>query len=346
MSKLGLIQCGVGGMGAAWINDASTKSPDFDLVALVDVVPANLEKAGEQTGVPAERRFASLEEAIAAAKSGAFKADAVLTVTPPVVHVQHARLAFENDLHLITEKPIGDTFESAQEMVRLAREAGKQLVVSQNYRYKPSALKWRELIESAPVGEFGHGHLDFYIPGDFTGSFREHMEFPLLVDMAIHHMDLIRASTGRDIERVAVQSFKPSWSWYSHEPGLKMLMELEGNMPFSYSGDWTARGRATSWNGNWRLQCAEGSLHWEDDKIIVARSERWSKNPSEEEIEIPSYEFAGLAGTLHAFAGAIQTGTPAATSGEDNLRSFAAVMASVRSAQENRPVEISEILNG
>lgn len=345
MSKLGLIQCGVGGMGGAWTNSASTQSPDFDLVAIVDVVPANLEAAAEKTGLGPDRHFASLEDALAAAKSGAFQADAVLTVTPPAVHINHARLAFENGLHFITEKPIGATLDDAKEMVKLAREAGKQMVVSQNYRYKANAVKWRETIVAQPVGEMGHGRLEFYIPGDFTGSFRETMEYPLIVDMAVHHFDLIRASTGKNILRVENQSFRPAWSWYAHEPGANVLMELEGGMPFAYSGDWSARGRGTSWNGNWRLQCAEGSLHWDNDKIFVARSERWGRDYSEEEVEVTPVQHEDLGGTLHSLAEAIRTGVPAPTSGEDNLRTFAAVMSAVKSAQEKRPVEVAELLD-
>jgi len=331
-------------MGGGWVADAAKNSPDFELAAIVDIVPANLAAASEKCGLGADRQFASLEDALAAAKSGGFQTDAVLTVTPPAVHVKHARLAFENGLHLITEKPIGATLDDAKEMVRLAAQAGKQLVVSQNYRYSRSAVKWRETVDARPVGTMGHGHLDFYIPGDFTGSFRETMEFPLLVDMAVHHFDLIRAVTRQNIARVTTQSFSPEWNWYQHDAGAKILMELDGGLPFSYSGDWSARGRATSWNGTWRLQCAEGSLHWDGDDIAVARSERWNKDPCEEKIEVTPVEYEGLSGTLREFGRAIQTGVPAPISGADNLYTFAAVMAAVKSAQEKRPVDVEEML--
>src|SRR5687768_18477205 len=133
-------------------------------------------------------------------------------------------------------------------MVRLAVEAGRQLVVAQNYRYSAAMAALRRVVADAPLGPVGHGHLDFYIGADFTGTFRETMEFPLLVDMAIHHLDLIRCITGRNVVCVTAQTFRPAWSWYRHDPGLKMLLELDGGIPFSYSGDWSARGRNTSWN--------------------------------------------------------------------------------------------------
>src|SRR5258708_110104 len=97
MSKLRLIQAGVGGMGKAWRTNATGpgKSDDFELVAIVDVSDAALAEAGDETNVPRDRRFTSLESAL-----DAVEADAVLTVTPPPVHVEHAELAFSRGLHL------------------------------------------------------------------------------------------------------------------------------------------------------------------------------------------------------------------------------------------------------
>jgi predicted dehydrogenase len=326
-------------MGRAWRDSATSQSPDFEVVAVVDINEAPLREGGEQLRVPPERRFTSLADTIAKVE-----ADAVLTVTPPPVHVEHAKLAFAAGLHLLTEKPIADTLENAKLMARLARDAGRQLVVAQNYRYSAAMAHLRRVVAEQVVGPLGHGHLDFYIAADFTGTFREHMEFPLLVDMAIHHLDLIRAITGQNIARVTAQSFRPAWSWYAHEPGLKMLLELDDGTPWSYSGDWSARGRQTAWNGTWRIQCAQGSIHVEKDAITVARCERWGKEFREEPVEIPPAPLNGQAALLSDFARAIRTGEPAATNGADNLWSFAAVMAGVESARSGRPLEVAELI--
>src|SRR5256885_1436199 len=101
MTKLRLVQCGVGGMGRTWWNEASGKSPDFELVGIVDISDAALGEAGEALSIDPSRRFKSLESALEKTN-----ADAVLTVTPPAVHVEHARIAFSRGLHLLTEKPI------------------------------------------------------------------------------------------------------------------------------------------------------------------------------------------------------------------------------------------------
>lgn len=338
MTKLKLIQCGVGGFGQGWLKDHTITSPDFDLVAIVDVSEANLAAARETVNVPQDHCFSSLEAALENVE-----ADAVLSVTPPVVHAQHARLAFANGLHFMCEKPFADSIPHALEMLELAKKSGRQLAVSQQYRFRPPIQKLKALLEENAVGEFGHGHLDFYIPGDFTGTFRETMEYPLLLDMAIHHFDLIRCITGRNIEKIFAWSFKPGWSWFEHDPGLKMILELEGGIPFSYSGDWSARGRSTSWNGDWRLQCGEGALFLQNDEITVGRGERWSRDENQEQVLAPGLKREGQTATLHLFAEAIRSGAPNEISGENNLGSFAAVEAAIRSAQENRTVSVAEV---
>jgi predicted dehydrogenase len=162
--------------------------------------------------------------------------------------------------------------------------------------------------------------------------------------MAIHHMDLIRFVTGRNIHKVTAMSFRPAWSWYEHDPGLKMLLELDGGIAFSYSGDWSALGRQTGWNGNWRLQCSDGSIHCDSDQLSVARCERWSRNPSSEAVAAEAVPWNGQSKLLADFAQAIRTGAPAQTSGQDNLWSFAAVIAGVHSAERHGTVDVRELL--
>ena len=339
MEKLRLIQCGVGGFGQGWLTEITSKSPAFEVVAIVDISKENLVKAGTEVGIPAERQFLTLEAALEA-----MTADAVLSVTPPPVHVQHARLAFGRGLHFMTEKPFADTIEHAHEMLQLARKSKRQLLVSQNYRYRPAISRAKQLLAEKAVGTLVHGHIDFYIPADFTGTYREKMEFPLLVDMAIHHLDLIRYVTGRNIVKVTTLSFNPEWSWYAHDAGLKMLLELEDGTVFSYSGDWSGKGRPTSWTGGWRLQCADGSIHLENDEIEVARCERWAINPTAAKIELPPLQYSERAATLHIFSESIRSGQPGELDGSDNIWSFGAVMAGLESARTGQPIDVRKTI--
>jgi predicted dehydrogenase len=340
--RLRLIQCGVGGFGESWLRDVVLHSPDFQLVAIVDPNPVPRDAARALARLVPEHCFASLDDALRRAPT-----DAVLSVTPPAAHLEHARSAFAAGLHLMVEKPIADAMPAAVEMVRLAEQSGRQLVVSQNYRYSAPAMHLRRRVSEGKLGRIGHGHVDFYIPADFTGTFRQEMRHVLLVDMAIHHIDLIRHITGLNILEVTAASFRPGWSWYDHESALKMLLRLEQGVWFTYSGDWSATGRRTGWSGEWRIQTHVGSIHWNADGVEAALSGRGFEPEIEtHRLQCPPTERSDRAATLASFAAAIRSGVPAPTSGRDNLQSFAAVMAAMLSAEEKRTVSISELLGG
>jgi predicted dehydrogenase len=162
--------------------------------------------------------------------------------------------------------------------------------------------------------------------------------------MSIHHMDLIRCITGKNIRKVTALSFRTEWNWYKHDPGLKMLLQLDDGIVFSYSGDWTAKGKPTTWNGTWHLQCADGAIRMEDDRIQINRCERWMQNPSIWPQSAPGIPLEAQAKLLNDFAQAIRSGQPAETNGEDNLWSFGAVMAGVISAKEGRTVDVGELI--
>jgi hypothetical protein len=55
MQKLRLIQCGAGGMGRTWWNGPVRDSPDFQLVAMVDIASAPLREAAGALGLAEDR---------------------------------------------------------------------------------------------------------------------------------------------------------------------------------------------------------------------------------------------------------------------------------------------------
>ncbi|WP_269523275.1 Gfo/Idh/MocA family protein [Coraliomargarita parva] len=336
--KLKLIQCGVGGFGRSWL-DVCSASEDFELAALVDINQAALSEAGQSIGLGSVCLFDQLSSAL-----DAVEAEAILTITPPEVHIEHAREAFARGLHVMTEKPVAESLDEARTMIQLAQEAKRQLMVSQQYRFNAPILQMKEALGGGEIGTLTHGHIDFYVPGDFRGSFRESMPYPLLHDMAIHHVDLIRALTQQDIRQVTARAFRTPSDWFQNEAGLKMLLELENGLLISYSGDWSALGRFTGWNGNWRLQGTQASLHLDNDVVSIDHCEAWMKHPSHKECPPPASGPVEREATLQNFARSIRSGIPAETSGEDNIKSLAVIMAAIKSNEELRPVTVSELL--
>lgn len=339
--KLRLIQAGVGGHGGSWINNTSSQSDDFELVAIVDPNAETLQAAGDKNNVPAEARFATLAEAVKSVK-----ADALLSATPPQFHPSDAQLAFEHGLHLLVEKPMAEDLASAKTMVQQADDAGLHLMVSQNRRWDAEPQALAAIVEEEPLGKVDQTVVQFFMPGDFRGSFRQTMKHVLLVDMVVHHIDMIRFVLNRDIERVYAEDWNTraskADSLYEDGAALSMILTLTGGAKVMYTGDWSAKGKVTSWQGDWRLQCEQGSVIFEGEAgdLQLSRSEMWGQNVQHERREIRQPAMPSQAASLAAFAKSIRTGKPAMTSGRDNLKTLAAVFAAVESCETGKAVDV------
>ncbi|MEM1010780.1 MAG: Gfo/Idh/MocA family oxidoreductase [Planctomycetota bacterium] len=337
-AKLRLIQCGVGGHGGGWFVNSVLPSNDFELAAIVDPNAEAIAKASETAGREL-RAFVDLSEAI-----DAVEADAVLSVTPPKVHPAHAKLAAEAKLHLLVEKPLAEDVEVARKMVDDAAKAGTMLMVGQNRRWDSEPRGIKAALDSGRVGHVDHVHIDFFRAADFRGSFRHSMPHVLLVDMAVHHIDLLRYFMGREVVRVFADEFNPKRSVdnaiYQHGAAIRMVMTLDDGSRVSYAGDWSAVGRPSSWHGDWTFQGDKGRLTFSDDRgLEVATSDGWAREVEVESLPIPELP-QSQGQLLAAFAESVRTGEPGLTSGDDNLRTVAAVLAAVESCETGKPVDV------
>ncbi len=78
--------------------------------------------------------------------------DVVLILTPPNTHLDLVRRAAEAGKHILIEKPIEITTERSLELVRICRAAGVTLGVVLQHRFRPPAVKLREVLAAGDLG--------------------------------------------------------------------------------------------------------------------------------------------------------------------------------------------------
>src|SRR5215213_9784988 len=124
-----VIQVGLGGMGNAWLR-AVQNSSEVEYAGFVEINEAIGRAQAEAYHFDSSLIFPSLEAAL-----GAISADGVINVTPPQFHMPVSLTALEAGIPVLSEKPLADTMESAQAIVRKANETGVLHMVAQNRRY-------------------------------------------------------------------------------------------------------------------------------------------------------------------------------------------------------------------
>jgi predicted dehydrogenase len=283
-------------------------------------------------------------------------ADAVVVTTPPASHHELITSALERGLHVLSEKPLATTIAEGQSIVRAAERAGRIVMVSQNYRFRAPAHTVQGVVADGRLGRLLHVAVAHrrdtreMLP---AGDFRHRMQHPFLLDMMIHHADLLRAISGQDAAQVLCRSWPVPDSPFEHHPAVAALLTLSGGTVVSYAGDWATRGPETSWSGDWDLLGERGRLTWrrgrapagtDDDVRTAVLSLQLGDEPARP-VEVLQPAALDRHGTLRAFRSAVEDGGPVVSSAADNIRSLAIVLAAVESVETGRQIDVEALLS-
>jgi predicted dehydrogenase len=313
-------------------------------VAIVEAHEPALENARKTLKLRADQCFTTLEDALANGP----EADAVLITAPMEAHIPLAVTAMRAGKHVLCEKPMAGSVEEAVEGVRVAKETGMVFQISQNYRFYPAPRKAAQMIREQALGELAMVAVDFRQWGNDPESVRHrhyHFVHPLLFDMSIHHMDLMRMVIDSDPVKVFVQQHDPAWSRFNDEASATMIVTFANGVVVSYRGSWVSSDEPTFWAGDWRMEGAQGLVRWtsrqggphgtKGDRVTVRTRDGKAKDIALDEMPV----WGRSAGVL-AFIEAIETGVEPENSGRRNLGSVALMEAAARSMASGEVVEI------
>ncbi|UUZ87145.1 Gfo/Idh/MocA family oxidoreductase [Paenibacillus sp. P26] len=272
-------------------------------------------------------------------------ANLVFDVTIPDSHAAVTTAALELGCDVFGEKPMSTSMAEAHRLVELAGKRGRTYAVMQNRRYLPQIRAFRDLVVSGAIGQVGFVNADFFL-GPHFGGFRDAMESPPLLDMAIHTFDQARLITGKDPVSVYCHEFNPPGSWYAGNASAVCIFEYEDGGVFCYRGSWCSEGSPTSWEADWRISGSKGTARWDGTTAPYAEVTEPSAEPSfmsrfrriEAEVNWPGQ--SGHAGRLDEMFAALREGRKPETDCTDNIKSMAMVYGALESAASGRKVRL------
>ena len=337
----------MGGWGRSWAEEL-LKYPDLShTVGYVDVEPEMLRLLRRDVGIQEGMCFGTLQEAIAATD-----AEAVLVTTALPGHAPVAIEALEAGKHVLVEKPMAPTVADARRMIDAAAAADRTLMVSQNYRFYPAAQTAARLVREGVLGRVGAVSLQFRKYGntaDPATNAHYRIAQPLLLDMSIHHFDLMRFVLGAEPVSVASVASNPPWSRFVDPPSAVTTVRFPEGVTVAYEGSWVSSGAPTTWAGDWRIECELGSIEWtgrddlttDSDRVVIRRL---GKRP--QTVKLPRMDRFDRAGSLQEFQSAIREDRSPVTSGDANLGTLALTLAAIEASITGRTQDVAELLDG
>jgi predicted dehydrogenase len=336
MGTLSVLVLGLGFFGRNWLKELSACS-ECEVAGIVAKHPDLLATVGDEFTIPPAKRFATLQEGLD--RSGA---RAAIVALPEMLHKEAITMALGRGLHVLTEKPLAMDMAEAADIVRAARRApGVVLMVDQNYRWRPHTQALQRAVRQGKIGRVVSAGIEFRqaITRTTTDAWREQMAHPYLHDMIVHHLDLLRATTGQECVELIAWGVRPPWSWYRGLPGVDVLLAFDGGMQASYAGTMVAQGYTTPQDGIITLIGEGGTLRLEADLQVRLYRDK--------EVEIISPEpmpHADIGYALREFLAAIQGKRQPETHVEDNVRSLAMVAAAIISVETRQPVKVAPLV--
>jgi len=336
---------GCGGISRTWLR-AAGEIDGLHITSLVDIVREAAEQRAEEFGFS----DALIETDLARALER-LDPDVVFNCTVPSAHREVTLAALAHGCHVLSEKPLADSMESAREMVAAAQAADRLFAVIQNRRYQASIRRLSRFLREEGIGPVTTLDSDFYIGAHF-GGFRDHMQHVLLLDMAIHTFDAARLIAGADPVAVYCKEWNPTGSWYDHDASAVAVFEMSDGIVYTYRGSWCAEGLNTTWECDWRTIGTRGSATWDGADAFQAQvvAQAGGFRSEWEDVAVPpigpddhgpQFAVGGHAGLIADFVDCVRTGRIPETVASDNIKSLAMVFGAIDSAAQGREIQIA-----
>lgn len=313
-----VLHIGMGEWGIWWFHALCDRS-DIEIVGIVD-----LDESKRVEGYPFYTDAALAMQEL--------KPDFILNATPPAIHHQINRWAVAQNIPILCEKPIAESYEDALELVEFAKQ-GHKIVIAENYRYLATNQYVKAVLDRGLIGKISSINIRFAKKHQME-NYHAQLEHPLLVDVTMHHFDLLRYFTGIEVEKIYADFFIPGWSWYEGYSNVSATITMADGVRVNYLGSLDSN-HDTSWNGDWEFVGELGTLSYHKDWLYVLNDNEFEKPW---QLDEDANDDKNL--MLDDFLTYLRGGLVPATHIFDNIKTFRVVHAAIQSFNSRKEVII------
>lgn len=271
--------------------------------------------------------------------------DAVLVCSNGDTHSEISIAAAKAGKHIFCEKPVDVSIDRIIETMKTVKECGVKLMVAFNRRFDPNFNKIKRLVLDGDLGDLKMIRITSRDPEMPTGEYAKKCG-GLFIDTTVHDFDMAAFLAGSRIKELyanvvpihsdkgdAPGDYEPAITTLKFENGVLGVIDNSRNSAYGYDqrievfGTKGAAEAENEYETNVRFSDGSG-IH--SEKPYYFFLERYKQAYREE---------------IRQFIDAVVNNTDTPTTVEDGLFSLAAAMAANKSAKENRPVTLDEILH-
>lgn len=322
--RFGFIGCG--GV-QIWHARRMAELAEAEIVAAADPDAESRRRFVERTGLQ-PRMFADHREMLSEAD-----VDAVLVGTPHSLHLPHAVDALRSGKHVLCEKPMVNTTQEAEELIREVEQSGKVFMISYQRHAEPKFLWMKQQVASGHLGELT------YISALLTqgwkwgtaGTWRQDPALSgggQIHDSGSHIVDVLLWLAGPVAEVHAFMDARGTPVDINTTAALRFRSGCLGSLAIV--------GDAYCWQEDWTVSGEKGTVFYRNGQLLVSRTLHQAPVP------VPDEELPTSRGIEQAFLDAVLGRAPVLVPARVGLEVLRVTEAAWRSAREGRPVRVEE----
>jgi UDP-N-acetylglucosamine 3-dehydrogenase len=322
---------GLGAMGKNHVRVAA-ELQGFALCALVDADKKTRENFGRIYNVPNFETVAQMLHEV--------KVEAAIVAVPTALHLSVGCELIGAGVHVFLEKPIALTPDHGERLIVAAVAAKVKLTVGHIERFNPAVLELRKRVLEGELGRVLH--IEARRQGPFPSRIQD---VGVIVDLAVHDIDLVRFVSGCDVIRVYAETNQRVHQ--HHEDLVRATLRLSDGAVCSLSIDWLTPTKVrelsvTGERGMFVVNLLTQDLtYFENGSTTDERSDEFAilRGVSEGRmIRYVIHKREPLRAELEAFRDALSGDHPIAVSGEDGLQALRVANAMLASSKTNSVV--------
>lgn len=348
-----VIHVGVGLFGKRWCTlflAPNIADRTVEVVALVDLDPAALAFGRDALGLADSACYTDPRAAFAA---HAHEADFCTVVVPPNHHEAVVDLAIEHGIEILSEKPIADTMEASARIARKVKAAGRKMAVTMSHRFDQDKTTLRQIVRSGRLGRVNTVSCRYF--SDMRGHmgwgalFRHTMQDPLMIEGAVHHLDLVADYAGAPCTALTANTWKPDWAEYAGDTDGIVMMTFENGVRGVYEGSSSAAVGLNDWMKEYvRVDCELGTAILNSREIeIFSRSDLTRQRCREgqgQKIQLLTQDKWLNTWLIEKFCRWLDGGPEMETNVEANLQAAALIFAGIESARSGRTIAVQDYI--
>jgi UDP-N-acetylglucosamine 3-dehydrogenase len=251
--------------------------------------------------------------------------DVLSIVVPTTLHKEVALDAVQRGINVLVEKPIADTVENANAIIRSARRKGVKLMVGHVERFNPAVTKLKELIDDGLLGKV------VSISAKRVGPYNPRIrDVGIILDLGTHDIDIMSYLYGEKVKEVYASAGSVV---HSHEDHAIITLSFGSGSSGVIDTNWLTPHKVRNLTvigsqGIAEVDCIQQTLRIFDQE--------WIRDAKIEKAEPLRVEL------LH-FIDCVQLGKKPLVSGEEGKHALAVALAAVDSARTGKVCRLKAV---